>query len=523
MDANDRLDAEQSPGFAEDSGSDENDIGPMLDSVVGDIVRLIGSDAGLVSTWDPEHRTLHTTSSYGLDDVELRLVQAALEEELPELVGRGDNPMVAPGRFQGLDRHRSQQLLTVPLHSRGRLVGVLCLFQPEPAQRTGTGPIISDVPAGQFDLVLQNARLLQRIVEEKRWLEAVVEHAAEGILILDASGRMLGGNPAFYRLTGLRDSQIRGRFLSDVFDMPVRAIWDDGKLVDITIKDDRRRIFEANRSIIAGGQGEPLGGVLSLRDVTARREAEELQSTFFSVISHELKTPVAVIKGYADLLDEDIEKMEPAQVRRQLGVIREESDRLARMVENLLEATRIQSGALKLRPEPLAIGKLVQHVVKKMSTVNKSRRIVSSVAKDLPAVLGDWDRLEEVLTNLIDNAIKYSPEGGAIRVAALSLGTDVIVRVEDEGSGVPEIERLRIFDRFARLESGQVRKAKGAGLGLFICKSIVEAHGGRIWVESAPKGGARFAFSLPSDQTAQLPATVGFAGLLRRPDPQDAT
>jgi signal transduction histidine kinase len=156
-----------------------------------------------------------------------------------------------------------------------------------------------------------------------------------------------------------------------------------------------------------------------------------------------------------------------------------------------------------------------------MRRVSNGRRLIFRDPGDLPPVLADARRIEEVLANLIDNAIKYSPKGGRVTISAVATGSEVIVRVSDEGEGVPETERERIFERFSRLDSRVVRQAKGAGLGLFICKAFVEAHGGRIWVEESPAGGATFAFSLPQEWPAALPPSVRFAGLLARPEDRD--
>ncbi|MFN8532794.1 MAG: ATP-binding protein [Dehalococcoidia bacterium] len=492
---------------------EQPDLRALLDSVIANVTRLAGSEAGLVSIWDPGRGRLRATSSYGLAPPEEQRIQQALDSLLPTLLDE-ENDFATLRDV--LPPDGGEKLLALPLRSHGRMVGLLCLFPPpgRPALPDDSGVV--DVLSDHVDVLLRNARLLQSIIEEKRWLEAVVNSTGEGLLILDADGRILGANPAFYRITGLSPEQVSGRMMTELFMVPPAPA--DEPLIEITLRPSGRRVFEANRAIIEGDGGEPIGGVVSLRDVTARREAEDLQATFFSVISHELKTPIAVIRGYADLVADSPDGQDPVQLRRQMRVIQDESERLSRMVENLLEATRIQSGALELNPEPIALAALIGPLVRRLRRVGGDRRIVVQAPPDLPPVLGDGQRIEEVLTNLIDNAIKYSPAGGRITISIVPTPAEIVIRVSDQGEGVPEHERGRIFERFSRLDSRVVRKAKGAGLGLFICKAIVEAHGGRIWVEGSAEGGATFAFSLPREWPAALPPSVGFAGLLARPE-----
>ncbi|GIW10967.1 MAG: histidine kinase [Dehalococcoidia bacterium] len=494
---------------------EQPDVQELLASVIANITRLAGSEAGLVSIWDPGRARLRATSSYGLDPPEAEQIERALDAALPALI-KEEADVSALGGV--LPPAAGSRVLALPLRSHGRLVGLLCLFHPADRPPLPDDSGVVDVLSEHVDVILRNARLIQGIIEEKRWLEAIIKSTGEGLLILDAEGRIVGANPAFYRLTGLAPEQIHGRTLAELFLMP--NVPPEEPLVEVRLRPAGRRVFEANRAIIYDDQGEPIGGVVSLRDITARREAEELQSTFFSVISHELKTPIAVIRGYAELIAESANG--DPELRRQVQVIQEESQRLSRMVENLLEATRIQSGALDLNPEPIALGRLVRQVIRRMRRVAGRRRFVFHEPPNLPPVLADWQRIEQVVMNLIDNAIKYSPKKGTITISIAALPSEVVVRVSDEGEGVPEAERERIFERFSRLDSRMVRQAKGAGLGLFICKAIIEAHGGRIWVEEASGGGATFAFSLPREWPASLPPSVGFAGLLARPEEHHA-
>ena len=200
------------------------------------------------------------------------------------------------------------------------------------------------------------------------------------------------------------------------------------------------------------------------------------------------------------------QELPPEKLRDKLGIIGAEADRLSKMVENLLYASRIQAGGLTLNREPVALGPLAQHVAQRLAALSPLHTIEVHVDESLPTVLADYERLEEVLVNLAENAIKYSPRGGQVEISARATSDEVIVSVTDEGIGVSESDRDRLFERFSRLDSRLVRQMKGTGLGLFICKSIVEAHGGRIWAEAAPGAGSRFSFSLPREQRAQLPA-----------------
>ena len=517
----------------------------LLDSILTNVVQTLGGSAGIVRVWDRRHSHHSATSSYGLSDELVREIEPLIDRGLPGSgiestifapeLGAACAPGTKPTTTWGLEALglRAQaslgplHMVTLPLRRGQELVGMLCLFHPEAApELLADHPGVTEIIINQVDVVIQNARLLERLWEEKRWLEAVIRNSADGILILDRECRVLGFNQAMTKLTGYRVGEALGKTCREV--MPVVS----QKGIDYctmvcplmhTGTSERPPVTEAvltdrhghtvpvelTYAVIKEEDGAPLGGVISARDIRARKEAEELQSTFLSVISHELQTPIAIIKGYADLLSEPGKPLPPDTMRQKMSTIGAEADRLSKMVENLLYASRIQAGGLKLNREPVALALLAQRVALRLGSLSSSHTVTAHLPADLPPVLADYERLEEVLVNLVENAIKYSPRGGRVEIAARTTSDEVIVSVTDEGIGVAEKDRERLFERFSRLDSRLVRQMKGTGLGLFICKSIVEAHGGRIWADPAPGGGSRFSFSLPREQRAQLPALWG--------------
>jgi len=237
--------------------------------------------------------------------------------------------------------------------------------------------------------------------------------------------------------------------------------------------------------------------IASVRDITRFREAEQLKSTFISVISHELKTPVSLIKGYAGTLRREDANWEPAVVQQSLAVIEEEADRLTGLIENLLDASRLQAGGLRLQREECQLSEIAARLAARFQTQTTIHRISTRFPHDFPVVKGDEERLGQVLSNLISNAIKYSPAGGAITIAGRAQPQEIVVSVSDEGPGLPPEEVQRVFDRFYRATTLATERASGAGLGLYLARAIVEAHAGRIWVESQVGTGAAFLFSLP--------------------------
>jgi signal transduction histidine kinase len=238
--------------------------------------------------------------------------------------------------------------------------------------------------------------------------------------------------------------------------------------------------------------------ILNVVDITRFRQAEELKSTFVSVVSHELKTPVALIKGYAETLRREDADWDRQTMQESLAVIAEESDHLTHLIDSLLEASRIQAGGLKLEPTDVHLPRLAEKVVDGFRTQTKIHTFDLDFPPEFPPVWGDPERLREVLSNLVSNAVKYSPEGGAVWVGGRVDGAGVTVYVADQGIGIPAEEQDRIFDRFHRVETGLRRSTEGTGLGLYLVKAIIEAHGGQVWVESAPGRGSIFMFTLPS-------------------------
>jgi signal transduction histidine kinase len=244
------------------------------------------------------------------------------------------------------------------------------------------------------------------------------------------------------------------------------------------------------------------------RDITALRRLEQVRKDFVANVSHELRTPLTSIKGYVEaLLDGATDN--PEEAERFLRIILKQSDRLNLILDDLLQLSQIESGQVRFKQEPVRLGALVERtlpLIKPMAD-KKGQTVTVALPPDLPAVLGDEDRLVQVLTNLLDNAVKYTPDGGAIRITGRPAGdaAQVELSVADTGIGIPEADRPRVFERFYRVDKARSRELGGTGLGLSIVRHIVEAHNGRIWVEGNQPAGSRFVMRLPATREAPSP------------------
>ncbi|NWJ47864.1 MAG: PAS domain S-box protein [Chloroflexi bacterium] len=531
----------------------------LLDTAITNLVQALGSKASVLVFWDAYREAPSRYSTYGLSPTALKEIQPTLEDLTRRLAERSGSGTEELGALQAEInlQQLNTRIVALPIQSEGRFIAALCLLQPASVHLETTDltdyPMASSThqlvkPEEDFispeiepgfavepaELVTRNARLVKRLVEENQWLQTIFSYSPDGILIVNADCNIIGFNPAFSRLTGWSVDELRGHNCDEALRLSPKGFGEHCRVlcplkmglmtasgpaqrhaeVVLITKDAEERAVELSYSVILSPRGDVLGGVIGARDITARKEAEELQNTFLSVVSHELQTPIAIIKGYAGLYADETTEIKPAQVREKMKIIEEESERLSKLVDNLLYASRIQAGGIELERNPIDLERLIRRVAQKMKTVSNQHLIGTDLPEDLPAVLGDYDKIQEVLVNLVENAIKYSPHGGDIIISAEPTNTEVIIRVSDQGIGVPAADRERIFERFSRLDSRYVRERKGAGLGLYICKAIVEAHGGRIWVEAAESGnmgtlGSRFCFSLPREVPAQLPVLFG--------------
>jgi signal transduction histidine kinase len=249
---------------------------------------------------------------------------------------------------------------------------------------------------------------------------------------------------------------------------------------------------------LIGEDGKLINIIVNVRDITHFRKAQEMTSTFTSIISHELKTPVALIKGYASTMLREDAQWDEETVRESFAVIEDEADRLTGLINNLLETTRLQAlSSFKLEWDPVDLAQLAERSAADFSTQTDRHTITVDFPDDFPLIMGDATRLRQVIDNLLSNAIKYSPNGGEIRLNGTFTKSSVRVKITDEGIGIPQDEQQRIFERFYRVDDALTRRTTGTGLGLYLTKAIIEAHHGEIEVESTPGQGTTFTFQLP--------------------------
>lgn len=411
------------------------------------------------------------------------------------------------------------QVVGLPLLFEEQVLGIIYLFRSEYAFTQMDSQMLQGF-ANHAAIAVRNARLYAQLVQERSRLATIIENSANGILILDTSLNVLVVNQALTAMVDLSPDDVVGRPLDEVLELDV--VHGD----DINAAIDLDAFFAEESRRCEGDLHRPGGGRISLAviytplydererlvniivniyDITRFREEEEMKSTFTSIISHELKTPVALIKGYAQTLAREDANWDAETARQSLQIIEEEADRLEALINNLLDVSRIQASGLTLDLDDVDIEALATKVADAYRTQTSAHQIRIDFPRSLPLIWGDEERLRQVMTNLVGNAIKYSPDGGVIRIGGWSeqradgQGEQVVVYVADDGIGIPSGELPHIFDRYYRVDSTLRRSTAGAGLGLFLCKAIVDAHNGRIWARSETGKGTTLFFSLPVD------------------------
>ncbi len=507
--------------------------GEALRRALSSAVTLVGGGAGVLALNNTENTDEAgsgvtqrdgelTALAYGIRlDAALSLVNRLATDAVPL-------PMDGRPRVSVLPEYWGGEIATLALADADGAIGEVHLLGP--AGFSGTRPL-ADARRRQALLneLMTVIRLHQertRLQQENRQLSSILNFSGDGIITVDSALRITGFNQAMETMTTWHRHEVMGRFYYDV----LRPCDPQGKALDLErdpllhaissgrtvlnrelillTRDGQRVNVSVTAAAIRAPQGQPISGVLNVRDITRTREAEELRTTFVSVVSHELQTPIAIIKGYASTLAREDAHWDPATLRERLHAIEEEADRLNHLVGNVLYASRIQAGGLTMERSELDLSEMTRSVVRRFHARSPDRKISVRFPAETPLVYADRGRIEEVLLNLLDNAVKYSPRGQDIRVRGQVTDDEVNIGVTDVGQGIPLREQERIFERFQQLDNSASRRVAGAGLGLYICRAIVEAHGGRIWVHSELGVGSTFSFSLPRTEKPQLPIVL---------------
>jgi PAS domain S-box-containing protein len=422
--------------------------------------------------------------------------EALLDAPLSELMSRYDllcpdgTPFPVeqlPGRL-ALGGVESEQLMRYRIHETG---------EERWAVVHGT-PVHDDDGSVVYAInIFRDVTDAQR-AEERQHAALALEYVADGVFLLDAEGFVRFWNPAAETITGLSSREVVGRRTEEAIPgwtaISERiATGPERRPVSVPLELQGREVW-----LSIGAVSFAEGTVFAFRDLTEERGLEQLKSEFVSTVSHELRTPLAAIYGASrTLLRGDIE-LADEQRGSLLEVIANEADRLARTVNDILWASRLDSGTLRVTVERCDARALVREVVE-AARIHLPHGITLAVwdTEPLPEICGDPDKVRQVLANLLDNAAKYSPDGGVIEVRLGRHGNRVRFTVHDQGLGIPAADQRRIFEKFYRVDPNLSRGIGGTGLGLYICRELVRRMDGHLWVESREGDGSTFAFELP--------------------------
>lgn len=541
----------------------------VLETIVEALRMAIGCRGCVLFLLDEETEMLEIKAAAGVKPQWRKAAKLRLGEGIAGQVALTGQSTYIPDTHQYPDYivfdPKVRSLLVVPMVSQGRVIGTLNVDETYPDAFSPDLERLLTIAAAQAAVAITNASLFEATVFEKTRTEAIINHMADGLLMLDDALSVARLNPALEQMLGIRAADVVGRSISELADDPhseplvsisrvelpqeeidqwimdgvalpcancmirlpgVQELAEKVKQVErsashctrcavferyaeiharlgvieqeIALGEPVNRILKVSSSLVLDMSGKPLGQVKVVHDVTRERELDQMKSDFISMVSHELRTPLFSIQGFIRLI---LDGQVPDEETRTnfLTIVEEQAQHLADMVDNLLDLSRLEAGLIDLKLEIVQIGEIARQTIIKLHSLAQSKHIAlrTHVADDVPSITGDRRWLEHVITNLVSNAIKFTSEGGQVWVLVKPRASDVVVQVIDSGIGISKEAQKNLFSKFFQVDGSATREASGTGLGLYIARRIVEAHGGRIWVESEVGKGSAFGFSLP--------------------------
>ena len=472
------------------------DVDGVLTAVVDACVELTGAEESSLLLLDEGSGELYIRAARNFQDDFVRTFRLPIQNSLAGQVMRTGKPLVINANIPQKIKtsYLVYTLIYVPLRLVNRVIGVIGVdnrqsghpFQEEHLELVST---LADYAAN----AIENARIYASVHNDWKKLETILTRLEDGVIVLDSQGRLILVNEKAGSIFGVAANKIVGRFaFNEFFNEDLLEIITDNRNYpyssEVSMEDGR--FLNAQITLIP-----EVGKVIVLQDITHLKELDRIKSDFVSTVSHDLRSPLTAILGYVDLLVR-VGPLNPLQqdfVRRVGDSVKYITD----LINDLLDISKIEAG-FDVRKEIVSMEEILVNVTKSMSniTVEKQQTVLIDITPGLPPVLGNPVRLKQMVENLIENAHKYTPEGGVIQVKARVDEEQIILQVQDNGKGIPQPDHPHIFDKFYRA-SNVFQDIPGTGLGLAIVKSIVENHDGRIWVDSILNQGTTFTVVLP--------------------------
>jgi PAS domain S-box-containing protein len=507
----------------------------ILNDTLDKSLEILDFDVGYIRTLDSEKKNLIVRIARGLSSPEFLTTSFPLDSPDPvvgKIVFQTQKPYIGSDirkdpmfKTRTMEKEGVISLAMFPIVSKQRALGFIAVGSKKFHKFTKSEIRLLMAFSSQLGAALENAQLYDEVTKSKAYIENLVENAADIILSTDLEDQILTWNRGAEVTLGYSKEEVIGKHLSIL--LPPQRVHElaemrakveiSGALRDIEVvsnrKDGTAIYLSLSVSPITGIDGKIVGFLRVAKDVTEKKryerrlkELDKMKSDFVSNVSHELRTPLTAIKGSVDNMLDGLTGDLNEKQSRYLVRIKSNTDRLARLINDLLDLSKIEAG-IKLKSTNLGLVTIAREVAESLGPVAAEKFIsfeIKCAENDL-TVWADPDRISEVLTNLLGNAIKFTPTNGTVTLSLQRNGTQwVKVSVADTGPGIPSEEANRIFDKFYQVTQAEKQKAVGTGLGLSITKALVEMHGGKIWLESGGGRGSIFSFTLPAQQPAKF-------------------
>ncbi len=514
------------------------DLEQLFEVVLERAIDYTNATAGCLRLYDAEKNKLVVTTHLGCPPEVIQLPESrSLSHIIAARTQRtGRISLVAdvrhdPDYFESLNKNLS--FLSLPIKHESQTRGVLTLESDLPEAFIDDHANFASQVAAQAAIAIENARLFQQITESRDRIEAVLNSTREGMLVIDASGRVAFANARIVELVQINRPDLEGQNLADLIKRPDLALpaklgFTAGEILELLINLSQNldvppskhaywlnkptpRFIERSGTPVIDEQKRVIGWVLVLRDITEEKRLEEAREELTGMIVHDLRSPMTSIIGSLKLIEDVALPTDKSGILQEtLDVSLRSSKKIVMLIDSLLDIFKTEAGKLDLALQPRALKSIIQNSIEDFSAyaAQQHLHLIEDAPADLPPVLIDTEKIERVLTNLLDNALKFAPPHSEVLLRARALRLDeavspppnsarfVLCEIVDNGPGIPAEYLEMIFERYTQVVGREGRR-RGTGLGLAFCKMAVEAHGGQIWVENRPEGGSIFKFTLP--------------------------